>query len=244
MGKHRPSGDGMVRKREAGRWKGRIVISHKENGDSIFHYIYANTRKELTAKLRQTITAYQGVDLTEESKMTLAAWLDRWLEQMASVLCPNTLERYRNSLDHHVKPCLGHKGLTQITPEDLRSLYETLKTRGRVHPRPGQSLGLSPTTVRGIHNTLHHALKSAVDQRLMPHKGKRHKPGTGCISQINDHLWEGRYSPIWPDGKKHARNVYAQTREECEGLLAELIQQMKAEITGEKERLKQNKKVS
>ena len=79
---------------------------------------------------------------------------------------------------------------------------------------------------------------------FQPHKGKRRKPGTGCISQINDHLWEGRYSPIWPDGKKHARNVYAQTREECEGLLADLIQQMKAEIAGEREQLKQNEKVS
>ena len=79
---------------------------------------------------------------------------------------------------------------------------------------------------------------------FQPHKGKRRKPGTGCISQINDHLWEGRYSPIWPDGKKHARNVYAKTREECEGLLADLIQQMNAEITGEKERLKQEQKVS
>ena len=40
------------------------------------------------------------------------------------------------------------------------------------------------------------------------------KPGTGCISQINDHLFEGRYSPVWPDGKRHAKNVYATTREE------------------------------
>ena len=167
MGRRRPSGDGMVRKREDGRWEGRIVIGHKENGDSIFRYIYANTQKELTAKLRQNIDAYQGVDLTEESKMTLSAWLDRWLEQMASVLRPNTLERYRNSLDHHVKPYLGQKRLTQITSDDLRKLYDTLKSRGRVHPHPGQNRGLSPTTVRSIHNTLHHALKSAVDQRLI-----------------------------------------------------------------------------
>ncbi len=36
MGKRRPSGDGMVRKREDGRWEGRIVVGHKGNGDSIF----------------------------------------------------------------------------------------------------------------------------------------------------------------------------------------------------------------
>ncbi|MFR6186442.1 MAG: hypothetical protein ACLUJG_13590 [Lawsonibacter sp.] len=79
MAKRRPSGDGMVRKREDGRWEGRIVIGHKENGDPIFRYLYAETQKELTAKLRQNITAYQGVDLTEECRMTLSEWLDRWL---------------------------------------------------------------------------------------------------------------------------------------------------------------------
>ena len=76
------------------------------------------------------------------------------------------------------------------------------------------------------------------------HKGQRRKPGTGCISQINDHLWEGRYSPIWPDGKKHARNVYAHSEAECETLLAEMILEMKAEIAAEKERIKTAPKAS
>ena len=50
------------------------------------------------------------------------------------------------------------------------------------------------------------------------------------VKQLNDHLWEGRYSPVWPDGKKHSRNVYGHTEAECEEKLAELILQMKAEI--------------
>ena len=107
MAKRRPSGDGMVRKREDGRWEGRIVVGHKDNGDSIFRYIYADTQKELTAKLRQNIDAYQGVELTEDSRMTLAEWLDRWLEQMALTLRPGTLKRYRGDMDRHVKPRLG-----------------------------------------------------------------------------------------------------------------------------------------
>ena len=69
MAKRRPSGNSMVRKRENGRWEGRIVVGRKENGDLIFRYTYADTQKELTAKLRQNITAYQGVDLTEECRI-------------------------------------------------------------------------------------------------------------------------------------------------------------------------------
>lgn len=63
-----------------------------------------------------------------------------------------------------------------------------------------------------------------------PYLGHKRKPGTGCVSEINDHLFEGRYSPMWPDGKKHARNVYAKTREECEEKLKALIVQIKVEI--------------
>ena len=63
-----------------------------------------------------------------------------------------------------------------------------------------------------------------------PYKGKIRKPGTGCVTQISDHLWEGKFSPKWPDGKKHSRSVYAGTEPECEEKLAGLIRQMKAEI--------------
>ena len=69
-------------------------------------------------------------------------------------------------------------------------------------------------------------------------KGKYRKPGTGCVSQIGEHLWEGRYSPKI-NGKRMARNVYAHTEAECEKKLAHMIREMKAEIATEKERRKQ-----
>ena len=62
-----------------------------------------------------------------------------------------------------------------------------------------------------------------------PVGGQIRRSGTGCISEINDHLFEGRYSPVWPDGTRHSRNVYARTREECEEKLKVLIQEMQAE---------------
>ncbi len=74
-------------------------------------------------------------------------------------------------------------------------------------------------------------------------KGKYRKPGTGCISQINDHLWEGRYSPK-VNGKRVARNVYAHSEAECEKLLAKMIVEMKTEITAEKEVRKDEGKAS
>ena len=80
MAKRRPSGDGMVRKREDGRWEGRIVVGHKQNGEPIFRYVLAKTQKELLDKLHRDLEAFQDVELTEDSRMTLGEWLERWME--------------------------------------------------------------------------------------------------------------------------------------------------------------------
>ena len=85
--------------------------------------------------------------------------------------------------------------------------------------------------------------KKTAPSTFQARKGQRRKPGTGCVSRINDHLWEGRYSPI-VNGKRMARNVYAKTEAECEEKLAELIREMKAGIAAGKERAKQQKPAS
>jgi len=73
---------------------------------------------------------------------------------------------------------------------------------------------------------------------FQPVMRRTRKPGTGCITELNDHLFEGRYSPTWPDGTKHSKCVYAHTREECEEKLAVLIQQLNAERKAIQDRLR------
>ena len=155
MAKRRPSGDGMVRKRSDGRWEGRIVVGHKENGDSIFRYVYAPTQKELSAKLRQHIDRYQGADLTGQSRMTLSEWLDQWLESMADTLRHNTLRNYRSYVENHIRPSLGDKQLARLTPRDVQQFYEKLGGT------------LASGTVRRIHTTLHGVLKAAQKAHLI-----------------------------------------------------------------------------
>ena len=164
MAKRRPSGDGMVRKREDGRWEGRIVVGHKENGDSIFRYIYADTQKELTAKLRQHIDIYQGVDLTEQSRMTLGEWMDQWLENITGTIRPTTLTRYQGAIRIHINPHLGGKPITQVTGKDVQKLYDALASHG--NQITGK--GLASSTIRGIHSMLHEAMDAAKQAGLIP----------------------------------------------------------------------------
>ena len=54
---------------------------------------------------------------------------------------------------------------------------------------------------------------------------------------INDHFWEGSFYPRLPNGKRKKFNVYAESRDQCETKLAEMISEKKAEIAEEKAKL-------
>ena len=180
----------------------------RPQGQRGFH-LPIDTQKELTTKLRQNIDAFQGVELTEQSKMTLAQWLDEWLEKhMTGTVRPGTLEGYRKDMDNHVKPYLGEKLLIKLTSDDLRELYQLLLERGRKLPRQNCGPGLAPATVRGIHATLHHALKTAADEGLIPFNPAekvtpprvQNTPKRVLThDQMEKFLCAIRFNPIWHD---------------------------------------------
>ena len=74
--------------------------------------------------------------------------------------------------------------------------------------------------------------KDTAPVEFTPYKPKIRKPGTGCVTMINDHLYEGRYTPTNAYGKRESHNIYAKTREECEEKLAEMIKEIKTENAG------------
>ena len=169
MSKRRPVGDGMVRKRDDGRWEGRIVIGHRENGEPLFRHIYAKTQKALLDKLHQNIECYRDVELTEDSRMTLSEWLDRWLaEYKAGTVRPGTLKSYRCYIEYYIKPQLGDKQISLISQQDIQRMYRRLKTEGRIREHPEMGHQLSDSMVRHIHSTLHAALKDAVQAHVIP----------------------------------------------------------------------------
>ena len=169
MAKRRPSGDGMVRKREDGRWEGRIVVGHKESGEPIFQYVLAPTQKTLLAKLHQNIEIFRDVELCEDSRMTLAQWLERWLGDYAAPrLRESTMGSYRMYTEQYIKPRLGGKKMTAITTADIQRMYTRLRKEGRVHEHPEHGHQLSANTVRRIHTMLHRAMADAVRAHVIP----------------------------------------------------------------------------
>ena len=169
MAKRRPNGDGMIRKRAAGRWEGRIIAGHKGDGKPIYKSVLAKTQKELIPKLNQLKETYAGVELTEDSRMTLGEWLDKWLtEYKAPMIRKSTADGYRRYIDNHIKLYLGDKPITQLTTADVQKMYNMLKESGRIREDAEKGKTLSGSMVRSVHMLLHEAMDGAVREGLVP----------------------------------------------------------------------------
>ena len=207
--RRRPQGDGMVRKRDDGRWEGRIVIGHRKNGAPMYKSVFGTTQKSTLKQLHQLIDLYRDVDLTEECRMTLGEWIDKWLDEyMIFKIKANTLDGYRAIVEHQIKRFLGDKQLAYLTTTDIQKFYNKIRKEGRVKPHPLLGYALSDSVVRKIHMTLHEALEAAVKERFIvrnptngttiPKKSYGEKQVLGD-SQLDRFMEAIRKEPYWYD---------------------------------------------
>ena len=141
--KRRPQGDGTIRKRSDGRWEARIIVGHKNDGSPMYKSAFAKTQKSALKQLHQLIELYRDVDLTEDCRMTLGEWMDKWLDEyMMFSLRESTIEGYRCMAEHQIKRFIGNKQLSSLTTADVQRFYNKVKKEGRAksHPLYGYEL--------------------------------------------------------------------------------------------------------
>ena len=168
MAKRRPQGDGTIRKRSDGRWEARIIIGHKNDGSPMYKSAFAKTQRSALKELHRLLDLYCDVDLTEECRMTLGEWMDKWLDEyMIFAIRESTLDSYRTMVKNQVKPFIGNKRLASLTTADVQKFYNKIKKEGRVREHPVHGKALADSMVRGVHMMLHEALDMAVKERLL-----------------------------------------------------------------------------
>lgn len=169
MAKRRPQGDGTIRKRSDGRWEGRIIVGHKDNGKPMYKSVFGKTQKSTLKELHKLIDLYRDVELTEDSRMTLGEWMDKWLDEyMVFSVRESTLQGYRTMVKNQVKRFLGDKQLSSLTTADIQKFYNKIKKHGRIETDRNGTHELADSMVRMIHMMLHEALDVAVRERLIP----------------------------------------------------------------------------
>ena len=186
MAKKRANGEGSIRKRKDGRWEGRYTAGHHpETGKPIYRNVLGKTQSEVKEKLKTAIQETQSLDFSKTGQYTVGQWMDVWYENYAKIkVRPSSHQTYKGYIENHIKPNIGDIPLEKLTTLDLQRLYKTLLARGRVDRLESkwQPRGLSPKTVRNIHQILSSALKLAQEQRII-----LTNPAEGCALPKVEH---------------------------------------------------------
>src|SRR5258708_6060090 len=150
--KRRGAGEGSIYRRKDGRWAASISLGQRKRKT-----FYGKTRQEVQEKMKQALYEQQRGTLVTGRQTRLADYLNQWLdERKKPVLKPLSYVVYRDVLDLHLIPTLGHLTLGNLSPQHVQRLY-TVK----------EQEGLAPASVRRIHAILHGALKQAVKWNLV-----------------------------------------------------------------------------
>ena len=186
MAKRRANGEGNLRKRKDGRWEGRYTAGRDpETGKAIYKNVLGKTQAEAKAKLKAAIEEAKGLDAAKAGQYTVGQWMEVWFEHYAKVkVRPSSHQTYRGYIDNHIKPNIGKIPLEKLTSLELQKFYKKLLEQGRVDRLESrhQAKGLSPKTVRNIHQIISSAMKLAREQKLITAN-----PAEGCALPRLEH---------------------------------------------------------
>ena len=138
---------------------GKVVTQMAGNdaGRQIQRSVYGKTRKEVADKIRDILVKKQSGTYVAPSQYWLDDWMTQWLQTYAkNAIKPSTYISYEGYIYNHINPSLGGYPIQRITTPMVQEFYNQKFQSGS--KRGG---GLSPKTLRNMHNMFHKAMEQA-----------------------------------------------------------------------------------
>lgn len=155
MSRRRSPGEGAAYRLDDGTWRGVVDLGWRD-GRRRRKYVRGRTKADVLQKVRKLTTEAEAGRLSPDRAPTLAAWLDRYLSEVASTTVrPSTLHRYRQEVRLYIGPELGKVPIDQLRPAQVSRFYQDQLRR------------LSPGSVRRLHALLRRSLTVAVRWQLI-----------------------------------------------------------------------------
>jgi len=141
-----------------GQPKEKQLIKRIDSLDDLPKALYE--LKEKAKKLKEGSAPIEVND-----RMSVNAYLDKWLADIESTVCERTYEDYECILERYIRPAIGKKQLTKVHYTDIKAIVAVMQKRG-----------LSPRTIRYAHRVISMALKRATEPpwNLLPDNPARH----------------------------------------------------------------------
>ena len=154
----RGNNEGSIYKDKQGRWRG-VVTRYTSEGKQKKKFFYGKTKREVTEKVNQVLIELHTNTYIEPSKITLYEWLSTWLENYCrNQIRETTFINYETYVERHIKSTIGNIKLCELNTMIMQQFYNDRMKCGNLRKEGG----LSPKTLRNLHNMLHKALDQAV----------------------------------------------------------------------------------
>lgn len=114
-----------------GRWRARTRYRFEDGGLRQVER-YGDTRAQAERNLRKalvTITASAAVEVRREMRLGVLA--DRFLQSKAD-LAPRSIDTYRQTIEHHIKPNIGELAISEATTERLQRFINRIQLESGV----------------------------------------------------------------------------------------------------------------
>jgi integrase len=155
---------GHIRERSPGHWAIVIDVRDPETGKRKRRWhSFEGTKREAQVECARLLTEIKNGTSVDPSRMTVAAFLERWIEHMEGQVSPRSHERYAELCHKNLAPLLGGLMLTKLQPANISQAYAKALVSGR---RDGSG-GLSASTVTHMHRVLREALQQGVRWQLL-----------------------------------------------------------------------------
>ena len=100
------------------------AISYRVGSKPVFKTIGPN-KKEAEVMLAKTMSEVNNGTFYQAEEISLNDFIDKWLDEYAAPrIKANTLYKYKNALQKHVRPALGHQYLSKINQNDIRTFMQ------------------------------------------------------------------------------------------------------------------------
>ena len=153
--------------------RGKYVVDYRD-GAGIRRWVTCESRREAeTVLLDKAREARQQTRPVADPNITMSAYAERWLREIAVTIKPKTQKSYGSALRLHILPALGSTKVRMLQKGRIKSFLVERLRQGKVRTiAEGEVtkevyLPLARDSVRIIHATLRALLNAAVDDGVI-----------------------------------------------------------------------------
>jgi len=126
--RRRGNGEGSIYQTASGRWVASMSVGYSAEGKRRRQKVYGWTKKEVQDKLTALQSKKLDGTLCEPDKVTVATFLDRWLEDaVRPTVEETTYDNYERAARKHINPRIGGLRLQKLTPLHVQSFYSEME---------------------------------------------------------------------------------------------------------------------